>query len=44
MHQQFVQITAVNTSAGVALYALDNTGKIFEKLVGQSNATWTPIL
>ena len=40
MHGKFVQISTVLTPAGVALYALDEHGKIYEKLVGIKNSQW----
>jgi len=44
MHSKFVQISTIITTNGViALYALDEDGRIFEKLVGTPNAPWTPI-
>ncbi len=43
MHGKFIQISAVLTPAGVALYALDDNGKVYEKLVGMKNATWVLI-
>jgi hypothetical protein len=38
-----IQISTVLTPAGVALYALTDQGKVYEKLVGQQNAVWVQI-
>ncbi len=43
MHAKFVQISTVLTDAGVALYALDEKGNVFEKLVGRHNASWVQV-
>ena len=45
MHGKFIQISTVVSANGIiALYALDENGKIFEKLTGTPNSPWTPIL
>jgi hypothetical protein len=43
MHSKFIQISTVLTPAGVALYALDDKGDVYEKLVGIKNSTWVKI-
>ena len=43
MKGQVIQIASVMTPAGVALYALTNRGKIYERLVGQQFAKWVEI-
>ena len=43
MNGKVIQITSVLTPAGVALYALTDTGKIYEKLVGKPYAKWVEI-
>jgi len=43
MQGKIIQIASVVTPAGVALYALTDQGKIYEKLVGRPFAKWVPI-
>jgi len=43
MNGKVIQISSVMTPAGVALYALTDRGKIYERLVGQQFAKWTEI-
>ena len=41
MHSKFIQISTLVTQNGtLVLYALDDTGKIYEKLVGVKNSKW----
>lgn len=43
MHGKFVQISAVTTQAGIVLYALDEDGNIFERLVTVHGSSWIQI-
>lgn len=43
MDGKVIQITSVLTPAGVALYALTDKGKVYEKLVGKTFARWIEI-
>lgn len=43
MHAKFVQISTVVLNSSVVLYALDENGNIYEKIVGAANAVWTRI-
>ena len=44
MTGKIIQISTVVTAKGmIALYALNENGKIFEKLVGIKHSPWTPI-
>lgn len=43
MQGKVIQIASVLTPAGVALYALTDQGKIYEKLVGKQFAKWVEI-
>ena len=43
MHGKFIQISTVVTNSGVALYALDEEGIIWEKLVGMPDSSWVRI-
>jgi hypothetical protein len=40
IHGKFIQISTILTANGIALYALDEDGHIFEKLVATKNAKW----
>lgn len=43
MDGKVIQISTVMTPAGVAVYALTDRGKIYEKLIAQKNAIWIEI-
>lgn len=44
MHSKFIQISTLVTNDGaLVLYALDDQGHIYEKLVGVSDSPWTEI-
>jgi|GEM_PF-6997171 len=42
-HAKFVQITAVVNDGRTMLYALDEAGKVWEKIVINQGGTWTLI-
>jgi hypothetical protein len=45
MHGKFIQITsAVSTKGMIILYALDESGRIWEKIVADQGGTWTQVL
>ena len=43
MNGKVIQIASILTPAGVALYALTDTGNIYEKLVGHPFAKWVKV-
>jgi len=44
MHSKFVSVSAVVTANGeLVVYAVDDNGKVWEKLPGLANAKWVNI-
>jgi hypothetical protein len=43
MKGKVIQIASILTPAGVALYALTDDGRIYEKLVGKPFSKWVEI-
>ena len=44
MHAKFIQISSVVTTTGsIVLYALDEDGKVWEKIVADQGGRWTQI-
>jgi len=44
MHGKFIQVSATVTSGGVlVVYAVDDTGKVWEKLPGVKGSKWVNI-
>ena len=44
MHGKFVSVSAVVSAKGmIAVYAVDNAGKVWEELPGIQNSSWVNI-